>query len=396
MHQTNRIVQQYNLVLVGRGLLRRLRIAAVFVGCAAYAASSQTDAQEFQALSQRASAALKSNPVEAAKLYREAVQIQPSWAEGWFYLGASLYEIERFAESQKAFEHAADLAADNGTVWAFLGLCEYQRQDYEKSRAHILKGEQLGLGDDKQFISSIRNHAAMMYMRQGKFGAAMEQLQPLAAFGDDSPATIENIGISALGLAYVPPNVPADKRMLIDSAGRAWWTLSRQSGDARALFEQLVKAYPSEPGVHYLYGLYLEKTQPDAALREFRRELQIRPSHVPARLQAAVIEMKTGGAEDAVEIALEAVKLEPANPYCYVALGRSYLSLEEPAKAAQALEAAVKLAPEDRQPHLYLAQAYRKLGRTADAEKEQAEFARLKAVQDPLAMLEGNGASAAH
>jgi tetratricopeptide (TPR) repeat protein len=377
--------------------LLQLRITAVLgsLGCLACVASGQTDAQDFQALSQRAAAALKANPAEAAQLYRQGVQMQPSWAEGWFYLGASLYETQRFTESQKAFARAADLAPDNGTVWAFLGLCEYQMQDYEKSRAHILKGEQLGLGDNKQFLSSVRNHAALIYMRQANFGAAMEQLQPLTAIGDDSPPTIENMGISALGLPYVPPDVPARKKNLIDLAGRAWWALSAQRDNARPMFERLVAAYPNEPGVHFLYGLYLEKTQAEAALREFRRELQIRPSHVPARLQAAVLEMKTGAAEDAVKLSLEAVKLQSANPYCYVALGRSYLSVAQPAKAAQALETAVKLAPEDRQPHLYLAQAYRKLGRIADAEKEQAEFSRLKTAPDSLT-LEGNGASAAH
>jgi tetratricopeptide (TPR) repeat protein len=375
----------------------RLAPGLYVLACTILCARTQTDSQAFEALSQRAAAALQSNPAEAATLYRQAVEIQPSWAEGWFYLGASLYEIQRYNDSHRAFERAAKLAPDNGTVWAFLGLCEYQIAEYAESLSNIRKGEELGLGDNKQFISSIRNHAALIYLQQANFGSAIEQLQPLAVIGDDSPATIENIGVSALGLTYVPPDIPTDKKPLVDLAGRAWWTLSAEhTQQARELFEQLVKEYPNQPGVHFLYGLYLVKTQNDTALLEFKREIQIRPSHVPARLQAAALEIKMGAPETAVELAVEAVKLQPGNPYGHMALGRAYLSMNQPAKAARALEMATRLAPEDRQPHLYLAQAYRKLGRVAEAEKQQAEFSRLKAVHDPLLLLDGGGVSAAH
>ena len=34
--------------------------------------------------------------------------------------------------------------------------------------------------------------------------------------------------------------------------------------------------------------------------------------------------------------------------------------------------------------HYFLAQAYRQAGRTADADRERAEFEKLKAQQDPL------------
>jgi len=371
----------------------RFIAASCVVACAVLRLTAQANGQQdFETLSKRAAAALQSDPAEAAKLYRQAVETQPAWAEGWFYLAASLYEIRQYGESQKAFERAAILAPDNGTVWAFLGLCEYDMGGYQKALADIRKGEGLGLGNDRQFISSIRNHAALIYLRRAEFGAAMEQLEPLARLGDDSPATIENIGVSALGLKYAPSDIPSAKKPLIELAGRAWWTLSAQhTEEARALLEDLVKQYPNEAGVHYLYGLYLEKTQPDSALQEFQKEIEIRPSHVPARLQAAMVEMKIGAAETAVKLALDAVGLEPANPYCYVGLGRAYLSAAQPAKAAQVLEKAVKLAPQDRQPHLYLAQAYQKLGRVAEAEKEQAAFSRLKASQDPVSLLNGSG-----
>lgn len=359
----------------------KIRLALCLAACAALALQAQDN---FDALSRQAAAALQSDPPEAAKLYRQAVELRPGWAEGWFYLGASLYETKAYTESQRAFQRATQLAADNGSVWAFLGLCEYQMGAYPQSLRDLQKGEALGLGDDKQFISSIRNHAAQIYARQGEFGAAMAQLQPLAVIGDDSALTIQNVGINALGLKIAAPELPQKEKLLADLAGRAWWAFWTRRNDTHSLFEELVNTYPDEPGVHYLYGLYLEDAQPNAALREFRREIEIRPSHVRARLQAAALEMKVGDSKTAVKTALQAAALEPGNPYCYVALGRAYLRAERPSKAAAALQTAVKLAPRDRLPHLFLAQAYGKLGRTADAEHEREEYKRLKPTQEPM------------
>lgn len=344
-------------------------------------------AQDFDTLARQAAAALQSNPAEAAKLYREAVALRPSWAEGWFYLGASLYGAGQYAQAQQAFQRAARLAPENGTVWAFLGLCESETGAYAQSLADIRKGEELGLGDKKGFISSVYNHAALIYLRRAQFGLAMEQLQVLAVMGDDSVPTIEAMGVGALGVNVLPGEIPADEQDVVRLAGRAAWAVyAHRLDEGRQLAQELAQKYPDEAGVHYLYGLCLVWGDPEGAQREFRKELQIRPGHVPARLQAAALEMKAGAPEAALKLALEAVKLEPANPYCYLALGRAYLSTGRVAEAAQALERAVKLGPESRDAHLYLAQAYQRAGRVREAEKEQAEFSRLRAVHDPLAM----------
>jgi tetratricopeptide (TPR) repeat protein len=353
-------------------------------------------AQDFEALSQQAAAALRSNPAEAAKLYGEAVALRPGWAEGWFYLGASLYGTRQYSDAQKAFQRSAELAPDNGTVWAFLGLCEYQMGAYEQSLADIRRGEELGLGDNKGFISSIYRQAALIYLRRAQFGLAMEQLQVLAVMGDDSVATIEALGVGALGIRALPGEMPADKQDLVRLAGRAAWAVyAHRLDEGRRLAQELAAKYSNEPGVHYLYGLCLVWGDPDAAFREFRKELQIRPGHVPARLQAAALELKAGAPEAALELALEAVKLEPENPFGYIALGRAYLNTGQVAKAEQVLERAVKLGPKSRDAHLYLAQAYQRAGRVTDAEKEQAEFSRLRAVHDPLMMSGDSGTSPA-
>ncbi len=262
----------------------RVRLLCSVMFCAALAHTQTPPSASFDDLAQKAATALKDNPEAAIGLYRQALALRPDWAEGWFYLAAAQYERGQFPESQQAFQRAAALAPDNGTVWAFLGLCEFQMKSYPQALAHIRKGEALGLGDNKGFVSKVRNTGALICLRSGEFGQAMEQLQPLATIGDDSAATIEAFGITSLGVSHLPGEVPPDKRALVELAGRAAWALAAQREDeASASFQQLVAQYPNEPGVHYLYGIYLLSRDPEAAAREFRKELQIRPEHIPAQ-----------------------------------------------------------------------------------------------------------------
>ncbi len=341
--------------------------------------------KDFDLVAQQAAAALQSNPSEAAKLYGQALQMRPTWAEGWFYQAASLYQIGRYQDSRNSFLKAAKFAPDNGAVWAFLGLCEDKLGNTAAALTDIRKGEDLGLSDRKEFIATVRQCAAKIYLRSRNFGAAMEQLTPLATIGDESPRTIEAFGVTALAMPNLPGQVPAAKQGLVKLAGQAAWALSAQRVDeAKTLFGKLVARYPNEPGVHYLNGIYLLSNDPEAALSEFRRELHINPSHVQSRLQIALLDIKAGSPEKAIGLAQEAIKLQPANYFAHLVLGRALAQTGATTKAISELEGAVKLAPENAQTHFFLEQAYRRAGRTADAQKEKAEFARLKSAQDPL------------
>jgi tetratricopeptide (TPR) repeat protein len=155
-------------------------LAILLLLCVTASAEAPAKSEEFDDLARRATAALQSDPQEAIGLYRSALALKPSWAEGWFYLGASLYGVNRYPESREAFEKAAKLAPSNGGVWGFLGLSEDRMGDYRQALADIRKGEAAGLPDNPKFVSTVRQCAALICIRSSEFGAAMDQLQPLA------------------------------------------------------------------------------------------------------------------------------------------------------------------------------------------------------------------------
>lgn len=337
----------------------------------------------FEELSRRAGAALQSNPQQAADLYRQALALQPSWAEGWFYLGASLSNLKQNAEASKAFERASVLAPENGAVWAYLGLTESELGHDLEALADIRKAESFGLPNNPKFVSVVRNRAATLCLRSRNFDGAVEQLRPLTRMGDNSPDTLTNLGVAVLTRPYLPPAIPADQRSLVQLAGEAMYALyGQQPGEGRALFEELVQRYPAEPGVHYLRGIYLVGGDPDAARAEFRKELQITPSHLPARLQIAIIDLKGGNADSAATLARQVLLREPANPLAHAILGRAFSNLGQYPKAIPELETAIRSDPGNPQLHFALGQAYHHVGRDVEARKEEAEYQRLKALKD--------------
>jgi tetratricopeptide (TPR) repeat protein len=354
---------------------------------AGLAAAQTTDS--FDDLARRAEAALDSNPVEAAKLYKEALDLRPAWPEGWFYMGGALYRLSRYTEAVDAFHKGLDLSPQNGPAWAFVGLAEYELGHLESALSAIAKGEQIGLGANAGFETAVRQRAAMILIHSSLFDQAMSQLQPIAKHQENSAAVVEAVGLCALAVSTDPSKLSESRRKVVDMAGQAMWAAtSQRPKDAEEGFQQLLAAYPNEPGVHYAFGLYLMDTDQRAALEQFEKELSSNPSHWPALLVTAFLKTREGAPDVAMQLAERARKLAPASYYwlCDAEMGRALLAQDQPAKAVPLFEESVKLQPDNAQTHFYLEQAYRRVGRKMDAQREKVEFMRLKSQQDPLAL----------
>ena len=229
----------------------------------------------------------------------------------------------------------------------------------------------------------------MILIRSSLFDQAMAQLQPLSKRQENSPAVVEAVGLCSLAIAEEPSKLPERTRKAVEMAGQAMWAATSQRGnDAAEGFRQLLAAYPNQPGVHYAMGLYLMDTDQHAALEEFEKELSSNPSHWPTLLVAAFLKTRQGAPEVALHLAERARKLVPATYHwlCDAEMGRALLAQDQPAKAVPLFEESVKLQPDNAQTHFYLEQAYRRVGRKSDAQREKAEFVRLKSLQDPLAL----------
>ena len=274
----------------------------------------------------------------------------------------------------------------DGRFWASR---ESQLDNQDQALADIRKGEELGLNGNPQFETAVRVRAAQLLIRSSAFDEAVGQLQPLARFPNQPPPVAETMGLCALASPDDLAAIPPERRAVVDLAGKAAWSFATQHPDAAAdAYRQLLAQFPSEPGVHYAYGLFLMETDAKQALAEFEKEAGANPKHWPALLAMASLQIRQGESRKAIDTVRAAMKIAPAQYrwLCHLDLGRADLDANQAVAAVPELEAAVRQMPSSASAHYFLAQAYREAGRKADAEREKSEFEKTKAKQDSLGM----------
>ena len=180
-----------------------------------------------------------------------------------------------------------------------------------------------------------------------RFEEALRLLYGMARTSPDTPTLVEALGIAALGMPYLPTEVPPEARERILKAGRAsYYTATHRLEDADLLFKELIQSYPDTPNVHYSYGVLLLAGTPDKALEQFEPEIEISPLHVRARLQIAFEYIGRAEYEAGLSYARKAVELQPASFAARNALGRILLETGSVEEAVKELEESVRRAPD--------------------------------------------------
>jgi tetratricopeptide (TPR) repeat protein len=352
--------------------------------------ASGASSAEFDRLLAAATEARKAQRWEdAIQLYGKIIKLKPTYVEGYWYQGTAYYSLDDFPSCRETFRKVVRLAPKNGAGFAFLGLCEFGVKDYDKSLQHLLQSRVLGVGDAPELGSVARYHAAVLMTRIEQYEQALETLGEFAAEGDDNPRVIEAMGLATLRMALLPIETPPDRREMILMAGRASYMMAtRNTAASGKAFEALVARYPEVPNVHYAYGVFLLQEEPDKAIEEFKRELELQPDHPWSLMQVAYEYLKRGDAQAALPWAQKSVATAPNAFPAHKALGQALLETGDVDGAIKELLIGIKLAPDSPGLHFTLARAYQRAGRTEDANREREEFTRL----DRLARTQRTGA----
>ncbi|NOT60077.1 MAG: tetratricopeptide repeat protein [Acidobacteria bacterium] len=340
---------------------------------------SRKSSPALEQLSQRAAAARDNNQLEEAiALYRQGLKANPTWAEGWWYLGTLLYELERHGEARDALRRMATLNPNGGPTWSLIGLCEFQLREYQQALLHLTRARTLGLGGNEQMAYVNNYHAALLLTRFEQYEAGLELLNILLRQQNANPALVEALGLNLMRAPYLPAELPPDKRERMLRLGKAGaLAIGNKLEDTRREFNDLIKDYPQTANLHYALGIFLLPSLPDDALAEFRRELELSPRHVPAQLQLAFEYLKRNEYAQGLPFAEQAVQLDANSFPARNVLGRLLLELDQTERAIKELEAGTKLAPDSPEMHFALARAYSKVGRKTEATKARTEFMRL-------------------
>jgi tetratricopeptide (TPR) repeat protein len=112
-----------------------------------------------------------------------------------------------------------------------------------------------------------------------------------------------------------------------------------------------------------------------------KRELEISPSHVPARLRLAEAIVKEEQFDEAFRLADEAVKVEPNNPRTHQVLSEVLVAKGDLQTEIRELELSRQQSPKNIRAHWGLLRAYTSAGRADDAKQEKEQIERLGQAQ---------------
>ncbi|HTH02982.1 MAG TPA: tetratricopeptide repeat protein [Vicinamibacterales bacterium] len=337
------------------------------------------NAAEFDRLVAAATEARKAQRWEdAIALYGKVVKLKPGYVEGHWYQGTAYYSLDDYPNCRDTFRKVVRLAPKNGAAFAFLGLCEFGMKDYDRALQHLLQSRILGVGDAPELGSVARYHAGVLMTRVEQFEQALETLGEFTREADDNPRVIEAMGLATLRMPLLPIEMPPDRREMVLMAGRASYLMAtRNTAASDRAFEALVARYPETENVHYAYGVFLLGEEPDKAIQEFKRELELQPDHPWSLMQIAYEYLKRGDAKEALTWAQRSVAVAPNVFTSHKALGQALLETGDVDGAIKELLIGIKLAPESPGLHFTLARAYQRAGRIEEATRERDEFTRL-------------------
>ncbi|HVW84736.1 MAG TPA: tetratricopeptide repeat protein [Bryobacteraceae bacterium] len=153
--------------------------------------------------------------------------------------------------------------------------------------------------------------------------------------------------------------------------------------EAIAEYRKAIAKNPKGINLHYRLGRALLQQSHDPAVleearREFEAELALNPSDAVAEYQVAQILNTEQKKTEAAAHFERAAELRPDFAEALVAVAKIRSDAKQYDEAARLLERAVKLQPRSEIAHYNLMLAYRRAGRTADAQREKAELDKLQ------------------
>jgi len=338
-------------------------------------------AAQFDDIAVKAGQARDADQLEqAASLYRQAVRLRPTWAEGWWYLGTIAYDRKQFTEAADSLRKVVALAPKDANAFAMLGLSEAQLKENRAAQTHLEQALALDVGDENNMRQVVLFTDANLLIAAGAFGRAQDALDKLAS---ERATAVEELllalGRAVIGILPSDAALASETRELLITAGQAeYLDANRRTSEATAAYGDLAKRFAKAHNVQFAYGRFLLKNHlEDEAVAAFKQEIENNPQHLLARLGIAGGLLST---EPAIGLpyAEQAVKLAPKLEEAHYLYGACLLETNQTEQAIGELEIARRLNPKDERIYFRLAKAYALAHRKTEAAEARETFQRLR------------------
>jgi tetratricopeptide (TPR) repeat protein len=165
--------------------------------------------------------------------------------------------------------------------------------------------------------------------------------------------------------------------------------MARQGNTEGAIahYREAVKMDPRLPGLHFELAEALSLASPsgqEQVEKEYQAALSDNPFDEKAECRLGEIALRASDLESALAHYKRAVELQPNDADASLGLGKTLTQMHRTAEAEPYLKRAAQLEPFTAVTHYRLSLMYRAAGRTSDAQRELAEFQRLKEMKERL------------
>ena len=258
---------------------------------------------------------------------------------------------------------------------AKLGKAHFQLQQFSQATLHL----ESALGQNAGDLESTQLLALSFYHA----GNCREALPLLEKLGPRLPANIPDAPY-AIGICYVMTGQLENARKSVaqmfsvsPDSGMAYLALAQlmlRQHKVEAAVPQIETALRLDPRLamaHFLLGeIDLYQSNVPGAVAEFQKELAINPTVWLVYWRLGDAYTRLGKYDDAESVLKKAIWLNEASPGAFVLLGEIALKKNDPALASGFLERAVAIDPQNVDTHNALANAYKALGRDAEANQQ--------------------------
>ncbi|PYV81259.1 MAG: hypothetical protein DMG93_16040 [Acidobacteria bacterium] len=321
------------------------------------------------------------------------------------FVVCSCWILRGFAQSNNEFDHAvAEFRGGNYAQAAEL-FARVETASPGATDALLYRAKSLVHLKDfsasevtlRSYLQSHRDSSDALYMlgfvlnRKNRPADSLTTYTQAAAITPPSSDDLKIVGLDYVLLDdYADAIKWLEKSVMLDSQnkeawyflGRAYYTKSRLS-EARQAFQAILKVDPHNARAENNLGLILEtEGKPAEAIEAYKKAVEWQQQNSEMSEQPYVnlgkLLLEQGRTQDAAELLEKAAAIAPNNAFCHITLGVLYRKTGQMGRAQQELVRATQLEPDSAVAHYQLGRLYKE---SNDLDRAKAEFDRTSELQ---------------
>jgi tetratricopeptide (TPR) repeat protein len=369
-----------------RSVLEILVFAVCLCALRAYGQSSTES--EIERYSQEAQKALaEARYPDAERAFEKLRGLEPDVPEIYANLGLIYFQERKFEQAVPSLRHALKLNPALPKLDTLLAMSLAELGQYKEALPNLEKGFHRSADAAIKRMCGLQLERAYTWLHEDS--KAVEVALELDRLYPNDPEILYNnakiLGnfafLSVQKLAKIAPNSVWRHQAAAEAH-------ESQASYVKAIdeYQRVLALNPQRPGIHYRLGRTLLARSRDVASvedrneasKEFQKELQLDSSNANAAYELGDIYRTSGQlneAKDAFELAL---KSHPDFEEAHLGLASVLMLLSQPELALPHIQQAIALNHDNPVSWYRLARAERALGHTAESQKADAEFQRLR------------------